>query len=54
MLTRIGDVVIRRWTRLIPDGPPSPSGMACYNPEHNVLMIDPVEGPVWIYRCRRK
>jgi hypothetical protein len=29
-------------------------GMACYNPEHNVLMIDPGGDAVWIYRCKKR
>ena len=44
----------KTWTRLTPDGPSSPQGMACYNPEHNVLMIDPGGEAVWIYRCKKR
>ncbi|MHC5035051.1 MAG: hypothetical protein ACYTFZ_08450 [Planctomycetota bacterium] len=46
----------RKWTKLTPKGPGLQSRkafMACYNPEHNVLMADNGSGRVWVYRCRR-
>jgi len=43
----VGD---KAWRKLTPDGPGAPGGMACYNPEHNVLMVDPGRGKIWVYR----
>jgi hypothetical protein len=42
----------RKWTRLSLKGP-APAAkrfMACYSPEHNVLMADDGNGRVWVYR----
>jgi hypothetical protein len=44
----------KTWTKVTPQGPGAPGGMACYNPEYNVLMIDPGGGKVWVYRHRSK
>ena len=47
----------KKWTKLTPRGPELKSRrafMACYNPEHNVLMADSGAGQVWIYRHSRR
>jgi hypothetical protein len=53
---RVGE---KKWAKLSPRGPGYAegrarkrkwSGMACYNPEHNVLMVDTGGGRVWAYR----
>jgi hypothetical protein len=47
---RIGE---KQWTRHAPQGIPLESPrpyMACYNPEHNVVMADNGSGRVWVYR----
>lgn len=40
----------KKWEKLTPQGPPPPNGMACYNPELNVTMVDSGSGRVWVYR----
>ncbi len=50
---RVGD---KKWTELTPKGPALKSRrvfMACYNPEHNVLMADNGGGKVWVYRAKK-
>jgi hypothetical protein len=53
----------RKWTRMSPKGPalvPNKGrigikgGMTCYNPEHNVTMVDTGKGRVWVYRQSRR
>lgn len=43
----------KQWTRHAPEGVPLEwrrPYMACYNPEHNVVMADNGSGRVWVYR----
>ncbi len=47
---RVGD---KKWEKLSPQGPPAPNGMACYNPDRNVLMVDSGGGRVWVWRGQK-
>jgi hypothetical protein len=44
----------RKWEPVVPDGPKAPAGMACYNHEHNVLMVDTGGERVWVYRAQKR
>ncbi len=43
-----------KWIKITPNGPGAPNGMACYNPEHNVLMVDSGGPKIWIYRHKAR
>ena len=53
---RVGD---KKWEKVEPKGAPLPyksnqSGMSCYNPDLNVLMVDFGGGQVWVYRGKKQ